>query len=135
MDNENRIGELQRPNLPSKMGERMSEASFVDRALELGLTKELLAILEGNSKYSDVESIDSLDRHSRRLRSMAMIHLKFMLRFGSSESESKQIEVDGKIYSSYPEYFGAWKLAGIPGILPYRLDAMIKEAELLKNSD
>jgi len=66
---------------------------------------------------------------------MAMIHLKFMLRFGSSESESKQIEVDGKIYSSYPEYFSAWKLAGIPGILPYRLDAMIKEAELLKNSD
>lgn len=113
----------------------MSEESLVDRALELGLTKELLAVLEGNSTYSDVDSIDNLDRHSRRLRSMAMIHLQFMLRFGASELEDKQIEVDGKVYSSYPEYFSAWKLAGIPGILPYRLDAMIKEAERLNQSE
>ncbi|QND17823.1 hypothetical protein HB775_29360 (plasmid) [Rhizobium leguminosarum bv. trifolii] len=112
----------------------MSEETLVDRALELGLAKELLAVLEGNSTYSDVDSIDSLDRHSRRLRSMAMIHLKFMLEFGSLESERKQVEVDGKVYSSCPEYFSAWKLAGIPGILPCRLDAMIKEAELLKQS-
>lgn len=119
----------------SNAAKRMSEEALVDRALELGLTEELLAVLEGNSTYSDLDAIDNLDRHSRRLRSMAMIHLKFMLRFGFSGSEDKQIEVDGKVYSSYPEYFSAWKLAGIPGILPYRLDAMIKEAERLNQSE
>ncbi|MGO4569434.1 hypothetical protein AB4Z52_31410 [Rhizobium sp. 2YAF20] len=105
----------------------MSEANLIDDALSLGLARELLGMMEGESEYSDIDSILKLDRHSGRLLNMATRHIDFMLEFGCDVKEHKTAKKEGKVYSSYPEYFEAWKLAGIPGISLSQLTTMIED--------
>lgn len=105
----------------------MAEADLVDEAIALGLYGEVLAILEGTSKYSDVELFEGLDRHSRRLRSMAIMHLQFMVKFDYVGQDKKSITVGNRIHSNFPDYFEAWKLAGIPGVASILLEKMISD--------
>lgn len=100
---------------------------MVDEAMGLGLSAELLAMLEGTSEYSDVELFETLDRHSRRLRSMALMHMQFVVKFGYSGSEERHIKIGKIIHSNFPDYFSAWKLAGTPGVSPTLLENMIRD--------
>ena len=106
----------------------MAEGDLVDEAIALGLYRELLDMLEGASKYSDVELFEGLDRHSRRLRSMAIMHLQFMIDFNYQGAEKKNIAVGDKVRSNFPDYFEAWKLAGIPGMASILLERMILDS-------
>lgn len=105
----------------------MSEGQLVDKAMELGLQAELLGMLDGTSKYFDKRFYEELDRHSRRLRSLAMMHLQFAVQFSYTGSEERHIQVGKIIHSSYPDYFEAWKLAGIPGMSLYLLEKMLDD--------
>lgn len=111
----------------------MAEGDLVDEAIALGLHGELLAILEGTSEYSDVELFERLDRHSRRLRSMAIMHLQFIVEFGYAGQEKKSITVGNRIHSNFPDYFEAWKLAGIPGMSSILLENMISDFKSSNN--
>jgi hypothetical protein len=108
----------------------MSEEELVSEAMELGLQAELLAMLDGTSKYSDERFFKELDRHSRRLRSMALSHLQFAVQFNYVGSETRHIKVGKIIHSTYPDYFEAWKLAGVPGLSPYLLQKMLDDYRL-----
>ena len=105
----------------------MTEGDLVDEALKLGLQQELLGILEGKSRYFDERLLDDLDRHSRRLRSMALMHMQFVVKFGYSGSEERHIKIGKIIHSNFPDYFSAWKLAGTPGVSPTLLENMIRD--------
>ncbi len=74
---------------------------------------DVLNMLLGENEYADPEAFEKLDVHSLHLRRMAIRHLEFLVNFGFKKETQKQ---DGKLYSTYPEYFNAWKLAGCPGI-------------------
>ena len=105
----------------------MSEGLLVDEAMSLGLQAELLGMLDGSSQYFDARFFEDLDRHSRRLRSMALLHLQFAVTFNYTGSETRHITVGKIIHSSYPDYFEAWKLAGIPGMSSYLLEKMLAD--------
>ncbi|SCB39858.1 hypothetical protein [Rhizobium hainanense] len=105
----------------------MSEGLLVDEAMSLGLQAELLGMLDGSSQYFDARFFEDLDRHSRRLRSMTLLHLQFAVTFNYTGSETRHITVGKIIHSSYPDYFEAWKLAGIPGMSVYLLGKMIED--------
>ncbi|MBB6487814.1 hypothetical protein [Rhizobium lusitanum] len=111
----------------------MAEGDLVDEAMGLGRYAELLAMLEGTSKYSDVELFERLDRHSRRLRSMAIMHLQFIVEFGYVGQDKKNITVGNRIHSNFPDYFEAWKLAGIPGMASILLENMISDFKSSSN--
>jgi len=105
----------------------MSEITLIDEAIALGLTAELLAMLEGSSKYSDVSLFDRLDKHSKRLRDMTILHLKFVVEFKRGLNSEETVKVGKIVHSSFPQYFEAWKLAGIPGISTSCLDGMVND--------
>lgn len=66
---------------------------------------------------------------------MAIMHLEFVVKFGYSSSSKKNISVGDKIYSNFPDYFEAWKLAGIPGIAPILLRKMISDFKSSRNKN
>lgn len=105
----------------------MTEGDLVEEVIRLGLQEDLLKILEGSSKYFDEMLLLDLDRHSRRLRSMALMHMQFMVKFGYSGAEERHIKVGKIIHSNFPDYFSAWKLAGTPGVSPTLLENMIRD--------
>lgn len=105
----------------------MSEGLLVDEAMSLGLQAELLGMLDGNSQYFDARFFEDLDHHSRRLRSMALMHLQFAVTFNYTGSEARNVTVGKIIHSNYPDHFEAWKLAGIPGMSPYLLGKMLAD--------
>ena len=101
------------------------EGVLISRALSLNLACELHEMLLGNGKYADVDAINRLDGHSRRLRVVALSHLSYLCnkRQDSEESFSK----DGYIYYPSENYFLAWILAGCPGISFTLLKLLVRD--------
>jgi hypothetical protein len=108
----------------------MSEGHLVSEAMGQGLQAELLGMLDGTSKYFDPRFFEGLDRHSSRLRSMALMHLQFAVKFNYTGPEERHVMVGKIIHSTYPDYFEAWKLAGVPGMSPYLLQKMLDDYRL-----
>ncbi|MGO4114855.1 hypothetical protein ACC786_17320 [Rhizobium ruizarguesonis] len=100
----------------------MKEGFDIDWLVDRGFAADIVKMLVGENEFADLDAFESLDRHSRRLRGMALQHLQFFIEYGDRKDP---VEVDGKILSPYPEYFYAWKLAGCPGISLHQLNRLI----------
>ncbi|MGH1351431.1 MAG: hypothetical protein ACRBBN_11585 [Methyloligellaceae bacterium] len=104
-----------------------SEKDLIEIVDSLHLHEQLHDMLAGTSEYSDLDAIESLDKHSRRLAAMAQRHLDYVIRFNDPGNEEKSQKVGSHIYSNYPDYYQAWQLAGLPGVSLYMLEKLIDD--------
>ena len=100
------------------------EQRLIKDVLDNGLAHALLDIMNGDSKYSDLAAYNKMDIHSKRLYTMARMHIEFIIRYG----DDKDVAKDGRhVYSNFKNFFEAWQLAGLPGISPELLEQMLRD--------
>lgn len=91
----------------------LSNAEMIDYLVDNGFALDIMRMLTAENEYADVDALEKLDRHSNRLRGMTVKHLEFVGEFGNV---SGPIEKGKHVFSPFPEFFLAWKLAGYPGM-------------------
>lgn len=79
-----------------------------------GRADDLLEIMMGMSEFNlPFSSKEPMTNCEQKRWQMAMLHLKFVSRYGLHVNE---VEDEGKQYFSYPEEFEQWLHAGHPGV-------------------
>lgn len=105
----------------------MNKRSIVSRWVSAGHASELLAVLEGESRFSDAAAPGGPERgQCARLWIAAQYHLRFVSAFAEN---SPPQTLGGKLLSSFPEDFGQWIEAGAPGVTDREFEGL---ATLLK---
>ena len=96
---------------------------LIRRIVNQGRLKDLLDLMEGYSPYSDENLVENIPKKigsgSARWDQlytyrMAVEHIRFVLKYGSDINHI--VEKDGKVYSSYPDYFEKWLNEGCCGL-------------------
>jgi hypothetical protein len=105
------------------------EQRLIKDVLDNGLAPALLDVMNGESEYSDSMAYNKMDAHSRRLYTMARMHLEFIIKYGNDKDSVR----DGShVYSNFKNFFEAWQLAGLPGISLELLEKMLKDKVVSK---
>ena len=92
----------------------MNKRSIISNLVTAGHASELLAVLEGESRFSDAAAPGAPEnRELARLWIAAQYHLRFVSEFAEN---SPPQTVGGKLLSSFPDEFDRWVEAGAPGV-------------------
>lgn len=92
----------------------LKKADLLKIMLQHGRSKDLLQLMEGESKYTSPDSeLFFQGLEESRLWHLALSHVRFVARFGLDQ---ERVIEDGKVYRAYSEEFAKWIFLGAPGL-------------------
>ena len=98
----------------------IAEVNLVKIAMERGLAGEILRFVTAEGAANP----KAFDMHSERIVAMAIMHLRFIVKYGFSYPAETIIRDGRRVYAHYPEAFRAWLTLGCPGIHREDLEAL-----------
>ena len=98
--------------------------ALLKTAMKMGLEAEILSIITAK----DTANPALFDMHSTRIVAMAIMHLRFLVKFGSDYPDGKTIKEGKRVYAHFPNAFRAWICLGCPGIHDWDLEPMMIRA-------
>ncbi|UUQ65538.1 hypothetical protein NLK61_02465 [Pseudomonas fuscovaginae UPB0736] len=106
----------------------MGKVKLIEALILAERFRDVLDLLEEESVYfSGKAPIVEQGRESRRLRIMAVHHLRFLAEFGSASSGC----FEGKRYlTPFPQDFEAWLRTGAPEVALADLEALLADHPL-----